>query len=380
MDFSRYLTRTKASGRTPLIRITLCVAALLWCNPAVSAQIQERDASALKLASVHAAIVSLDSGKLLYEKDVERPVPVASITKLMTAMVVLDADPDMDEWLRIVEREHPPPIEAYSRLERGTVLQRKDLLRIMLMSSENLAAYVLAHHYPGGYKRFVDAMNKKSQAIGMHHTLWVNPSGLSAQNRATAADLVTMVRAAYDYETIREYTQTDYYTVVLFEPRRVLHFGNSNSLLHHDDWDIRLSKTGYLDAAGQCLAMVVALDGEKIIMVFLNAFGRLSPPGDMRRVAHWLRTNEGSTVARQARRYEQRKTRQFARADLIAASENTFVSMAALGRDIPDPYPRLSRLINRLHLAWATQTIPPYRRAACDYGNSLATPTRRCIQ
>lgn len=276
------------------------------------------DSHKLALASVHAAVATLDSGRTIFTKDAERPVPVASITKLMTAMVVLDSGASLDEWLTIEKREKQPPINSYSRLRPGAKLQRRNMLRIMLMSSENLAAYILAHSYKGGYDAFIEAMNAKSKALGMQHTQWVNPSGLSAHNRASAEDLVKMVSAAAGYKIIREFTQTDFYSAVFRNPRHSLPYGNTNPLVHRADWDIRLSKTGYLNVAGQCLAVVVGSEGQEYVMVFLNAFGRRSPLGDVGRVTQWLETGTGGKVARVARYYAQRKTRQFNQIDKLS--------------------------------------------------------------
>lgn len=273
------------------------------------------DDGKLQLASVHAAVAELDSGALLYAKDAHRSVPVASITKLMTAMVVLDSGAPQDEWLTIVERAKPPPNNGYSRIRIGSALQRKTLLKIMLMSSENLAAYNLAHYYPGGRSAFVAAMNAKAETLGMDDSHWAGPSGLSTQNRASAADVLKMLRAAYDYEAIREATRTGAYTAVFRKPRYRLRYGNTNPLVRYGDWDVRLSKTGYLDEAGRCLAMMVDIDGHRLAMVLLDSFGSRTPQGDAGRIARWVETGSGGSVAGPALAYERRKTEAYARAD-----------------------------------------------------------------
>lgn len=284
------------------------------------------DTNKLKLASVHAAVAELESGRTLFTKDAHRSVPVASISKLMTAMVVLDSGANMDEWLRVKKRVIQPPVKSHSRIRRGSELQRRNLLRIMLMSSENLAAYTLAANYKGGFPAFIKAMNAKAKTLGMTHTHWVNPSGLSKHNQASAADVVKMVTAAAGYKTIRAFTQTGYYTAVFRHPRYALNYGNTDPLVHRAKWDIRLTKTGYLNVAGQCLAVVANIDGKDIVMVMLDSFGRHSPLGDVSRITRWLRTGSGGKVARAARTYEQRKTQQYMLADKAA---KTYVSLAA---------------------------------------------------
>lgn len=265
------------------------------------------DPAGLQLASVYAAVAEV-GGERLYAKHADIPVPIASITKLMTAMVVLDSGAPLDAWLPIVAREHEPANNGYSRMRIGSELQRGALIRIALMSSENLATHVLASHYPGGRTAFVAAMNAKAEALGMHDSHFVGPSGLSKANQSTAADLLKLLTASLDYPQIRDYTQTESYRARFRNPRYSLPYGNTDVLVFRDDWDVVVSKTGYLDAAGRCLAVVVDVNGHRLAMVLLDSFGSLSPVGDVGRVAQWLATGDGGEVAAAALAYERRAT------------------------------------------------------------------------
>jgi serine-type D-Ala-D-Ala endopeptidase (penicillin-binding protein 7) len=289
------------------------VIALAWALVAAPAAGQGRpDPGALELASAQAAVADLASGEVLFTKHADRQVPIASVTKLMSAMVVLDSGAPLDDWLTTVTRAEAAPVNAYSRIRIGSELRRADLLRIMLMASENQAAYVLSHHHPGGREAFVAAMNDKAAELGMHATHFVDSSGLSAQNHSTAADLLRMVAAAMDYEPIRDYTRTTAFTAQFRNPRYTLAFGNTNLLVHRESWDVALSKTGYLLVAGRCLAMVANIDGRPIAMVLLDSLGTRTPLGDAGRIGRWLRTGQGGSVAVAARDYERHRQRDYA--------------------------------------------------------------------
>jgi D-alanyl-D-alanine endopeptidase (penicillin-binding protein 7) len=266
------------------------------------------DATNLQLASVHAAVAPLASGEPLYTKFADAPVPIASITKVMTAMVVLDSGQPLDEWLTVVERSVKPPKNAYSRMRIGSDAKRADLLRITLMSSENLAAYVLARNFPGGLDAFVTAMNTKARDLGMHHTRLVDPAGLWPENHSTAADLVRMVQAAHRYPLIREMSTTSQHSVRFRNPRYSLNYGNTNSLVRSPRWDVHLSKTGYLSEAGRCLVMVTEVQGEPMVMVLLDSLGSRTPLGDAGRIRRWLETGNGGAVASDALNYERVRT------------------------------------------------------------------------
>jgi D-alanyl-D-alanine endopeptidase (penicillin-binding protein 7) len=260
----------------------------------------------LQLASVHAVVGDLDKGEVLYAKRDEIAVPIASIAKLMTAVVVLDGAQPLDEWIPIVARNDSHGKNGYSRLRVGSESTRGQLLRLALMSSENLAAHVLAVHYPGGIDGFTAAMNAKASALGMTRTHFDDPSGLSLRNRSSAADLFKLVHAAYGYETIREYSTRYQYTASFRRPRYTLGYGNTNRLTASSRWDVELSKTGYLDEAGRCLVMVAEIEGKTIAVVLLNSFGTRTPLGDAGRVRRWLQTGSGGGVAGAALEYERR--------------------------------------------------------------------------
>ena len=262
------------------------------------------NAANLQLASVHAAVAPLQSSAPLYEKFADNPAPIASVTKLMTAMVVLDSGAPMDEWLQIVQRSDDPPKNAFSRMRIGSEASRSDLLRITLMSSENLASYVLAQNHPGGLDAFIAAMNAKAHALGMTQTRFVDPSGLWPENVASASDLVKMVEAAYAYPEIREMSTGSQHRVHFRGPRYSLDYGNTNALVHSSRWDVHLSKTGYLNEAGRCLVMVADVGGDPLVMVLLDSLGTRTPLGDAGRIRRWLETGNGGAVAGAALDYE----------------------------------------------------------------------------
>jgi len=292
-----------------LFGIVLCAA--LVTAPA-EGQIR-LDPAGLELASAQAAVADLASGEILFTKHADRQVPIASVTKLMSAVVVLDSGERLDEWLTIVPRAERAPVNAYSRIRIGSELRRADLLRITLMASENQAAYVLSRHHPGGREAFVAAMNAKAAELGMHNSRFVDSSGLSAQNRSTAVDLLRLLAAAMDYELIRDYTRTTGFTAEFRNPRYTLQYGNTNLLVHRESWDVALSKTGYLQVAGRCLAMVANIDGRPIAMVLLDSLGTRTPLGDAGRIGRWLRTGQGGSVAVAARDYERQRQLEYAR-------------------------------------------------------------------
>lgn len=276
----------------------------------------------LQLASVNAAVAYADEDGLVYGKNADRPVPIASVTKLMTALVVMESGEPMSEWLEFRERHIPAPANAYTRIRKKSELRRGDVLRIALMSSENFAAHTLARHHPGGYDAFITAMNAKAVELGMMHTRFVDPTGLSVANLSTAADLVRLVKAASRYPRIREYSTTRYFTARFRQPRYRLAFGNTNALVHRESWGVGISKTGYLSEAGRCLVMLSRMNGRPVITVLLDSLGTRSPMGDAGRIKRWLVTGAGGSVARAARAYEQEKNAAYA-----AASENTSASV-----------------------------------------------------
>lgn len=269
-------------------------------------------ASGPNLASVNAAVAEVGANTLVYGKNADRSVPVASITKLMTALVVMSSGESLDKRLEFYPRHQGAAANAYTRIRVGSTLPRADVLRIALMSSENFAAYTLARHHPGGYEAFVTAMNEKARELGMRQTRFVDPTGLSLQNRSTAADLVRLVEAALAYPAIMEYSTTGYFTGHFRKPRYDLAFGNTSVLVHRGSWGVSLSKTGYLNDAGRCLVMVAEMNGKPMVTVLLDSLGTRSPLGDAGRIRHWLATGEPGTVAAAAKDYEQNKNLQYA--------------------------------------------------------------------
>lgn len=262
----------------------------------------------LQLASVSALVAPLGEEAPLYAKRTDWVLPIASITKTMTAMVVLDSEAPLDEWLTVEKRHFPAAANTFTRLRLKSRATRLDLLHLALMSSENHAAYLLARHHPGGYDAFIEAMNAKSRALGMTRTRFVDSSGLSEDNVSTAADLLKMVNAAHGYEIIRAISRQTRHSVRFRNPDYTLRYGNTNLLVRRSRWDVRFSKTGYLDAAGRCLVMVAEIAGKPIAMVLLDSFGKRSPLGDAGRIRRWLEIGNGGTVAQAALRYEREKS------------------------------------------------------------------------
>lgn len=240
------------------------------------------------------------TGETLYAKNADQQAPIASITKLMTAMVVLDAKLPLDEAIEISNEDVDHVKNTTSRLPIGSYFRRDDLLRLALMASENRAAAALGHSYPGGIEAFVAAMNEKAKVLGLTQTHYVDSSGLSPENVSSPADLGKLVAAASQYELIREYTTTPAVTVQLPNSRRKLSFINTNGLVRHSDWKIGLSKTGYINEAGKCLVMQAMIANQPIVIVLLDSWGRLTRIADANRIRHWLEKNSSRLLAARA--------------------------------------------------------------------------------
>ena len=245
------------------------------------------DPQKLKLRSASALIVD-QFGNELYAKQVDEPQPIASIVKLMTAMVILDGSLPLQERITITKDDRDLLRLTGSRLKYGAALTREQLIRLALMSSENRAANALARTYPGGKEAFVEAMNEKATALGMNDSRFTDPAGLDAGNVASPRDLVKMVRAAHEYPLIREATTTRSTSVSPYKKRGALRFSNTNRLLANSAWEINLSKTGYINEAGRCLVMEVEIAEQPLVIVLLNAFGKLTPFGDSNRIRQWI--------------------------------------------------------------------------------------------
>ena len=231
------------------------------------------------------------TGQTLFSKNAEQAAPIASITKLMTAMVVLDTKLPLDEAIELTTDDIDLVKNTHSRLPIGTHFRRDDLLRLALMASDNRAASALGRNYPGGLPAFVVAMNEKAKALGLTQTHYVDSSGLSPDNVSSPADLGKLVSAAATYPLITEYTTTGAVNVTLPDSKRKLSFVNTNSLVRHSDWKIGLSKTGYINEAGKCLVMHAMIANQPIVIVLLDSWGRLTRVADANRIRKWLERN-----------------------------------------------------------------------------------------
>ncbi len=246
----------------------------------------------LKLASAKALVINQLTGEVLYAKNTNVPTPIASVTKLMTAMVMLDAHLSMDELINISDEDVDYLKGTSSRLRVGTVLTRGELLQLALMASENRAASALGRAYPGGKSAFVQAMNQKAQVLGMHATRFVDTTGLDSANVSTAEDLVKMVNAAYHYPEIRQVSTLPSQEVTLYGRSNALNFVNTNALVRSGNWVIGLSKTGFINEAGRCLVMQAEISGQPVIMVLLDSAGKMTRIGDANRVRKWVEKND----------------------------------------------------------------------------------------
>jgi D-alanyl-D-alanine endopeptidase (penicillin-binding protein 7) len=244
------------------------------------------DATSLSVASAAALVLDQSTGAVLYEKNAQAVLPIASITKLMTAMVVLDGKPELSETLTVADSDVDALKGTRSRLKVGTQLSREEMLKLALMSSENRAAAALSRHYPGGREAFVAAMNQKAQALGMVDTRFEDPTGLTAANVSSARDLVKLVDAAHRYPLIREFTTTAESDVRI--GGRPQTYRNTNQLVKSPSWDIGLSKTGYINEAGKCLVMQAWLNQKPMVIVLLDSWGKLTRIGDANRIKRWI--------------------------------------------------------------------------------------------
>jgi D-alanyl-D-alanine endopeptidase (penicillin-binding protein 7) len=240
----------------------------------------------LDLKSSVALVMDQDTDEVLFSKNAEAVLPIASITKLMTAMVVLDAEQPMDETIKVEKVVLDTPRNNHSRLRVGTELSRGELMHLALMASENRAAYAIGAAYPGGMPAMVEAMNRKARELGMSDSHFVEPTGLSSDNRSSAHDLALLVKAAYQNPVLREYSTDSDASVAV--GRRKVQFRNTNSLVRNPLWEIGLQKTGYISEAGRCVVMQAQLAGRKLIMVLLDSAGRYSRVGDAERIRRWL--------------------------------------------------------------------------------------------
>src|SRR5580658_1527637 len=248
-----------------------------------------------KLKSSSVLIVDQSDSSILFSRHSDVAAPIASITKLMTALVVLDAKQPLDEPLEITQAERDLPKSNFSRLTAGTVLTRGDLMHLALMSSENVAAHTLGSNYPGGLPAIVDAMNVKAAALGMTSAHFVDPTGLSSENVASPEDLSKLVIAASRNATIREYSTDQRYTVRVH--RHLVEFHNTDNLVANPTWNIIVQKTGYISEAGKCLVMEAVIKGRNVVIVLLDSLGKYTRVADAKRVKSWMEASIAGPVA-----------------------------------------------------------------------------------
>ncbi len=258
------------------------LAVFIFANNAYSKQTD------LDLKSQSVVILDTQEDRIIYGKNSTKIMPIASITKLMTAMVTLEAQLPLNEDVQIDSADIDTLKKTRSRLKVGDRFARRELLRLALMSSENRAAAALGRTYPGGMSAFVKAMNIKALLLGMDQTHFVEPTGLSSENVSTAHDLAKMVEAAYRYDIIREYSTTEKHVVTASNRKNLLQFINSNGLVRSNNWKIDVSKTGFINEAGRCLVMQAKIKNKSVVIVLLNSWGKNTRIGDANRVRKWM--------------------------------------------------------------------------------------------
>ena len=274
-----------------LLRTILTLSVILLLGTALPDTLQAGNFSKLQgapdLRSASALITDAE-GNIIYGKDVDAVRSIASITKLMTAMVVLDSDLDLEEKIAVDAADRDLVKLTGSRLAFGATLTRREMILLAIMSSENRAASALGRNWPGGLPAFVAQMDVKAAELGMTNTRFADPAGLDAGNLSTAADLMKLVTAASNYPLIHDASTRQTLEVRPFSNRGPLVYNNTNRLLKNANWDIQLSKTGYLSEAGRCLVMRASIGGEAVSIVLLNSFGKLTPFGDSNRLRQWM--------------------------------------------------------------------------------------------
>jgi D-alanyl-D-alanine endopeptidase (penicillin-binding protein 7) len=247
-----------------------------------------------KLKSSSVLVIDQSDSSVLYSRNSDVPMPIASITKLMTALVVLDAKQPLDEPIQITDADRDLPKGGFSRLTVGTTLTRGDLMHLALMSSENRAAHALGNHYPGGLPAIVAAMNAKAAMLGMTSAHFVDPTGLSSQNVASPEDLSKLVIAASHNPRIREYSTDRRYAVKV--RKHMVEFRNTDNLVGNPTWNIIVQKTGYITEAGKCLVMAAVIEGRSVVIVLLDSFGKYTRVADAKRIKTWMETSANQHV------------------------------------------------------------------------------------
>ena len=273
---------------------TASVAKASIASPAPSSRNLSSGLDIPDVRSDSALVIDETNSAVLYAKKADVALPIASITKLMTALVVLEAELPLEEQIEITRDDRDTEKGSYSRLHIGAKLSRGDLLQLALMSSENRAAHALGRNYPDGLTAFVAAMNAKAKALGMTKSRFVEPTGLSSRNVASPADLSKLVIAASENPVIREYSTNKEYAVAV--GRQMLTFRNTNTLVSNPTWDVMVQKTGYITEAGQCLVMKAMIEGREIVIVLLNSFGKYTRVADAKRIRTWMEASQLSAT------------------------------------------------------------------------------------
>ncbi|HKM98554.1 MAG TPA: D-alanyl-D-alanine endopeptidase [Buttiauxella sp.] len=297
--------------RLSLLSLALMITVPFASQAATKATAQQVTAGQ-EIASGSAMIVDLQTHNILYSSHPDLVRPIASITKLMTAMVVLDANLPMDEMLSIDISQTPEMKGIYSRVRLNSKINRKDMMLLALMSSENRAAASLAHHYPGGYNAFINAMNAKAKSLGMTQTRYVEPTGLSIQNVSTARDLSKMLIASEQYPLLGQLSTTKEDMATFANPAYTLPFRNTNHLVYNNKWNIQLTKTGFTNNAGHCLVMRTMINSRPVALVVLDAFGKYTHFADANRLRNWMETGKVTPVPSSALAYKKQKSAQMA--------------------------------------------------------------------
>ncbi len=283
----------KATAKPRVVRKTSAANATVRTSPSYGQRAGLHGAAdSLALRSSVALVVDQDTKEVLFSKNESAVLPIASITKLMTGLLVSEARLPMEEMITISQADVDTEKGSRSRLGVGTELSRGELLHLALMASENRAAHALGRTYPGGLSTFVGLMNARARSLGMSDTSYVEPTGLSSKNQSSARDLATLVSFAYGDPTLRELSTSTGHQVEV--GHRTLQYNNTNRLVKNPAWDIGLQKTGYISEAGQCLVMQAKVSGRKLIMVFLDSAGKLSRIADAERVRRWVESNPPS--------------------------------------------------------------------------------------
>jgi len=296
MAFNLRLTSLplRAAAGLFLAMLAMQATAKVIRHPAKAVRDPAKFARDLKLKSSSVLVIDQSDSSVLYSRHPDVAMPIASITKLMTALVVLDAQQPLDEPIQITDADRDLPKGGFSRLTVGTTLSRGDLMHLALMSSENRAAHALGNNYPGGMPAMVAAMNAKAAELGMSSSHFVDPTGLSSQNVASPEDLSKLVIAASHNPAIREYSTDSHYAVKV--RRHMVEFHNTDNLVANPTWNIIVQKTGYITEAGKCLVMAAVIEGRSVVIVLLDSFGKYTRVADAKRIKTWMEASSAERL------------------------------------------------------------------------------------